>query len=656
MKLVAKSKCICGEVETLYTVYRERVFMRLGHFYLIAVLMGMGIGARAFAVPSCGSPPSGYQSDGVVSCVPVLPSTDFGPGPSPSLPACGSGRIALSGDGTYTATTFSSSGPPLADSSNGYDYTNNGETNHYTYVSSSVPNPPIYGYPQGSRCYCKGLGTIPTATVPLPTTLLNTVTGPSGSPVPRQYPVTFDVINSQPQAGLNYAPVPIALDGISDGRLYAEFTGSGSASSACGCPNFNEKYVSNGTDSAGNWVGSYCAPMVNPSATPTDGSAMGPVTVLAAYNPNIDLANMIGSGNDVLNGSNYITTISLPNSGSDAVGLSTYTRRIWKCADPYQLNISGSSATCVFNPALHACDDGSSGSGDFPSPVSDFIGPTPSPAPSSTANKTLQFDNTVNKKLACCLNAFHSDNTDLYEKFDCLDNSRMSYTNFDALWQSSDTSTDGGQLNAIILTDGSAIGSATGAQKIISGFYSLTGQHCDQFSEFAYSPGSQITRYRVDPLVMSSQQTKIGGSGFVATGTPSPLPESAAYATINTQVTSGTWNKTVPTTRADFLSCPILVRAAIVATCPPPTLAPNALTTVDTAAGSTPRCAVAGGIQVHVRIEQIFEITGTAPAPVTDTMMQLNSTTSLDVTSIITAKVGDQCPPGTTKKGDLCAY
>jgi hypothetical protein len=618
--------------------------MRLGHFYLIAVLMGMGICARAFAVPTCNSPPPGYQNDGAGNCVPILPSTDFGPGP---LPACGAGRIALSGDGSYTATNFSSSGAPL--SSIQYDYTNNGETNTYKNVSSSAPNPPVYGYPQGWRCYCAGVGTIPTATSPALISLSNTIATPAGTP--RQYPVTLDVINSSPQAGLNHAPVPIDLDGNSDGRLYAQMSGS---LAACGCPNFNEIITSNGTD-GGNWVGSYCAPMVDPSATPTDLSAMGPVTVLTAYNPTIDANKILSSGVDGTNSGSPILTVALPNSSSDQVGTSLYSRRIWKCADPYEMDTS-TPAECVFTAAHHACDDGSSGSGDFPSPVSDLISPLPSPPPSSTANKTLQFNNTVNKKLACCLNAFHSDNTDLYEKFDCLDNSRTNYGNFDTLWQSADDPADGGQLNAIILTDGAGLGAASANQKIISGFYSLTGQHCDQFSEFAYSPGSVITHYRVDPLVMSSQQTKIGGSGFVATGVTSPLPSSAAYAAMNAQVTSGTWNKTVPTTRSDFLNCPILVRAAMVATCPPATLAPSVLTAINTAVGSTPRCAVAGGIQVHVRIEQIFEITGTAPAPVIDTLMQLNATTSVDVTSIITAKVGDQCPPGTTKKGDTCSY
>ena len=61
-------------------------------------------------------------------------------------------------------------------------------------------------------------------------------------------------------------------------------------------------------------------------------------------------------------------------------------------------------------------------------------------------------------------------------------------------------------------------------------------------------------------------------------------------------------------------------------------------------------------IQIHLRIEQIFEITGTAPVVPFDSFSQVNATTSLDVSKIILDKVGDQCPPGTTKKGDLCSY
>jgi hypothetical protein len=211
-----------------------------------------------------------------------------------------------------------------------------------------------------------------------------------------------------------------------------------------------------------------------------------------------------------------------------------------------------------------------------------------------------------------------------------------------------------------MLSDGGTSGSIpTYNTRPITGFYSMTGQHCDQFSEFAYT--SAIQRATVNPLQKSGQQNQVAGAGFVYAGGTIPIPTASAYSTINGVVT-GTWGKKIPTTQQDFLSCPILVRAAMVATCPSMTQAPNALTSVNLGTGngaggtSGARCAAAGGIQVQLRIEQVFTVTGMPPAKTFDSVVTLNSTTSMDVSQLILNKVGNLCPPFTTKKGDLCTY
>jgi len=147
---------------------------------------------------------------------------------------------------------------------------------------------------------------------------------------------------------------------------------------------------------------------------------------------------------------------------------------------------------------------------------------------------------------------------------------------------------------------------------------------------------------------VAGQQLKSGSSkGYAANG--NPLPYIAAFSTLAN-------SKGIPQSQQDFLNCPLLVRAAIIATCPSATIAPNALASVNLSAGQTARCPVATGIQIHVRVEQVYTITGTAPAVPFDSIMNVNATTSLDVTNLILNKTGNQCPPMTSKKGDMCTY
>ena len=611
--------------------------------------MGFSLSLIAFlmmtsqAVATTCASVAGYYDNGAGVCwatQPSIPTPEFS---TAQWPVCGAGRIALSGDGSYTASTFSSSGLP-AWNGTAYSYGSGSDNQNFSYTSSSNPSAPIYGFPPGWRCYCMSTGSSPATYAPAaaaatPTLLSNTISTPSTAL--RQYPVTFDVINSQTQLGnVLYAPVPIDKNPTTDGRIYGEVSGG---NAVCSCPNINEIIKSNGTDS-GNWVGNYCIPMVNNNVpTGTTQSAR----VLTLYNSAIHFGSKILS--NAVDTSTPMASTLLPNSGADQVGTSLYMRRIWTCADPYVFDSSSPVANCVFTRAQHACDDGTTISTQ-PSAVSDLIAPSPSPY--SSANQTAQFNHTVNRKLACCLNAFHLDSSDTYEKFDCIDNSQQGYADFDTLWSSSDPVADGEQMNAILLSDGMSM--VTGKARVISGFYGLDGRHCDQFSEFAYPAGGKIQGYRVDPKMLSGQQVTVGGVGYVSTSIAHALPTSANYATIQALVVAA--GKSVPATQQDMLTCPILVRAAIITSCPSSTIAPNALTTYNDQATPMIRCPVAGGIQIHLRIEQIFEITGTAPVVPFDSFSQVNATTSLDVSKIILDKVGDQCPPGTTKKGDLCSY
>jgi hypothetical protein len=616
-------------------------------FALIAIFCVFGgAGKSAFAAVVC---PSTYVDDGASKCIPSLsvvglfPKTEFTTNADGNA-ICGAGRVALSSDGNYTWSQFSSSGRPRYNGG-GYSWTSSdGHVQNYDYVSSTSPNEPLYGYGPASRCYCLGKGMATSLTEAAPQypsnlTFSQTITTPAG--VPRQYPVTYDIINAQDYtANQIYGPVPISKNPANDGRAWADIV----AGSTCGCPNVNEDVVTNGTDPAP--VGVHCFPMLN-AVQPTGGGIPGTARVLTPFVDPVAQGGQVMSGaweqTDL--GGAIATQIQLPSSGNQQDQLTAYARKIWTCAAPFEVNTA--TKTCVFNPLHHRCDDGTGG-GPV-SPVGDAVSPT------GPANYATQFNNTINRKLACCMNSFHTDSVDAYEKFDCIDNSANAlYTSFDDLWSKGDSATDGDQTNAIVLSDSTKISGAVRTPRIISGFYSLSGQHCDQFSEFAYAAGSTIKHYRVDPLIKSGQQTTVGAAP-VYYAPDIPVGSGAGYTAVNANVT-GALGKTVPTTAQDMLSCPILVRAAIITTCPNKTAVPNVLATVDRSATGAARCAAAAGIQIHVRIEQIFDITGTPMIKPVDSFSELNQTTSIDVTKMILDKTGDLCPPYSQKRGEHCVY
>ena len=434
------------------------------------------------------------------------------------------------------------------------------------------------------------------------------------------------MINSQTfQNQAIYAPVAADQDSTRDGRLGSDYL----TKSTCACPNVNETMISNGSDGA-NPVGMNCQPTIT---SPN-------YRVLTPYNSLIHSGQILNPVSEPTDGSGTIlSSMMIPNSLSDQIGTSSYSRKIWTCATPYEPSGSSCQYTAL-TASKHQCDS-----------TSDM----PNGAP---------FASVVNKKLACCMNAFNPTlpNAETYEKFDCIDNSVTSTTSavpygtpfadFNSLWASSDSTAQGGQLNALVLVSGASGSYGGPAGKVITGFYTMNGTHCDQFSEFAFPVGAGITSYRVDPLIKSSQQQTVGNAPG-ALGTI-PLPSSSAYTDLNAGVTGA--GKTYPQALKDYQQCPILVRAAMVASCPNATSIPNALTTITDPVDNSIRCPVAGSIQIHVKIEQIYQITGQATMSPIDTILNPGQTSAIDISSLILQKYGNQCPPGLTSQNGLCSY
>ncbi len=295
-------------------------------------------------------------------------------------------------------------------------------------------------------------------------------------------------------------------------------------------------------------------------------------------------------------------------------------------------------SACAFSAAKNACDNGAGG------------GP-PSVTNLKTSGVTTgtDFDNTVNKKLACCLNTRNS-STDATTKYDCMDNAGTAVgADFNTMWAKSDDnisglSSTGNQMFATILTN--AAGMPT------TGFFSLNGARCKEFSEFGAS--APIQPMKVNPTIMATQQTKVaGGAAFTPVGTPIPIPTAPGYAYIKGKILKG-----IPTTQADMLRCPILVRAFIVTSCPADSAPPIVHTAYPYGATKTTyprRCAAAESITAHVRMEQIYEIMGSPKQKTIDSVQDaLNRPVSTDL--ILGQKNGDACETGSTLHGTQCWY
>jgi hypothetical protein len=380
-------------------------------------------------------------------------------------------------------------------------------------------------------------------------------------------------------------------------------------STACVCPNINESLES-GT---GNCVSAITA---------------NAALVLANYFPAIfdtqDARSLImNRSNEPIDTNGKVTgTVDYPPGNS-------YTRKIWICAPPATLNTNSGSCSTVIDTSLHACDAGNAPVSEPASAVSSLV---------SASNDVNRFTAVANKKLACCLNDFGSSFASI--KYDCVENAK-SYADFNQLWESFDSSADGNQIPALVLSN--QVGS------IISGFYTLQGQHCDEFSEFAGD---------IQPGILSATPT--ANSSFKPLGSIIPNPGTGVlgYSEIRQKVLAA--KKSIPTTDADKRRCPILVRAAIIVSCPPLSTLPFISKTYELRDSNgnllSRRCSSASSITTHIRMEQVYQITNQSILPLVDTISISGAPASISVDRILLNKYGNTCPPGTTRSNGICTF
>ena len=301
---------------------------------------------------------------------------------------------------------------------------------------------------------------------------------------------------------------------------------------------------------------------------------------------------------------------------------------------------TGSACTPPSNIS-NACDDGSvSGNASVVAPSV------------QGATAAAKFNAIINKKLACCLNPYDPSSPSQV-KYDCVDNSNIGGASFDAVWTGTDPADSGSQPYAMVLTTGGH-GSLSGSS--ISGFYTLGGARCAAFSEFA----GTIRGAKVNPGQIGGQQDSVTASS----GGPSCaiLPSSYTVTPPSSLTAAVTAiGKTVPydgfsTSNCDqaqkMRQCPILVRAALVATCPSNPAAPIAQPSYSD--GTNIHCSAASVLRIYVRIEQIYEIAGMPTLPTIDTYQSSITSNSLSIANILQLKVGTTCPGNTSLHNNVC--
>jgi hypothetical protein len=352
--------------------------------------------------------------------------------------------------------------------------------------------------------------------------------------------------------------------------------------------------------------------------------------VLAAYDPAIH--DVSASNTQVLDRTaptSRATRILLPSASG---GYKSYSRKIWTCAPPAVLDLS--SKTCKIKDSQHACDNGS-GSG-VPSPVS--------PNMSGSTSKD-QFDNAANRKLACCLNSYDRRNPMNPVKYDCIQNADQNPLDFDKLWISKDPDEAGGQGNAIVLTDGGG--------RPVTGFFSLSGARCAAYSELA----APIRVAAVNPIQVAGQQTLSGGqtdpnkitfSGEII----GPPPSAPSWFASNRSVPD-----LAPKAAQEMRNCPVLARAAIVATCGDGNSSGKLPQQFTDSKGNV-RCLAAQSVKVHLRIQQVYTITGMAPMKTIDTVVDLEDAkrSSMNLEGMIRARAGTFCPVGASYVDGNCIF
>ena len=509
--------------------------------------------------------------------------------------SCGTKRIVVNADNTV------------------YTNKNGTKTSYFQTVTGS------------SHCACSYLD----YAAPSPASINN-----NGTSIPQTLPPdTYKKISSQNNSGtlIDYSPVAIARDskeGTRDGRVGSLFS---TGASQCGCPNLNEVYAPLIPGDPNKPQGAYCRSALT-----------GAHQVLMTFNPDIHDATpattqVIDRTNAITDTVNdeVVTKIALPITTGGAK-TQAYTRRIWACSTGFVVDVTNKK--CIFKPLEHQCS-GSVTNGALASAVSSGV---------SGNDLDEKFTHTINKKLSCCLNAYTKGFSNL--KFDCIDNSSTADTSFDALWASSDLAADGGQLNAVVLSDSKG--------KPVSGFYTLDGSRCSGYSEF----GGILQPRTVNPVrsvtgQIESVVSSTSGSGFQNIGSPLPTPSGAGYTIFSTK----TGFNHVPTTQAELARCPILVRAAMKAECGTNEAIPAVQTTIDENSalglpGSKKRCTNASKISIHVQVMQLTKIAGMAPMKTFDTVADPKNSASINIGKIVGSKNSGECADGAKRVGSQCVY
>jgi hypothetical protein len=569
--------------------------------------------------PSC---PTGWMHVSG-ACRPDLATTNtdyYQSSANDNYPVCGPGRIPVKrlSQGWTTLDLASSLTPRTTLTAN----LGPGGT-----VSFAAPvTAPTYFYNGYPRCMCASKNYSATPKVDAtPAQLPGTVTGGALRFNDDSIQTVSATSAGATEVANRYSPVAISRrhGGTTDGRLGVEFQ---SGKSFCGCPNFNEEPVPviEGTSEV---IGAYCRPRVRKHAVLK-------TFYPGAHDPSSGETKIMDRAQELDENNELITQMPLPDSTGSPASSQTYVRKIWDCASPYNLNTA--TGNCEMSFTYHAPGPGSPPTIP-PSAVSPRVrGSTPA----------AQWQNTINKKFAACLNGFGT-TTDMTLtntiKFDCISNSMVSYKDFDALWASTDVAGDGGLLNAVVLAN--AVGQP------ISGFYTQEGKHCDQYSEFAGSLDYAI----VNPKMGNTSSTAL--SQVTQLGKSIPLPGSnngggsSAYDQMKTDVTQ-LLHKRIPVTADERRECPILVRAAAVYSCPEPKPSGGLVVYQEVDPGDPTKllraqCPTAKDIKIHMRIEQLTEIKGHPKMPTIDTITNSSANSAVSIQRIIAEKYGVSCPAGT---------
>jgi len=529
--------------------------------------------------------------------------------------------------------------------------------------TSTVPS---YAYAPNYHCACVRPPVAVTPVVAPPGNLSSLNLGTMVGPVSRMYPDTYDVISTQAgNGGVFYGMV--AMDPSSslfgnDARTGVNFFSGGSK---CECPNVNEIW----TATPGNQAGGYCGSALN-MADPTTNSAW----LLTTYKPVLDdgaTSNVLNRANEIIDTANpnlllvnkVIATVNIPASSVNPSALQPYSRLIWKCQPGYTLTPSGVLGVCVFNAAQNKCD----ATAGYISPVSpyahDLAGLRYAPPPAPVANPTDMFNLTVNKKLACCVNAFSGavgSNNPNGPKYDCIDNTVTPnalgnpiprvYTSFDDLLiNGADSVADGGQPSALILSDTNG--------NPVTGWYSLNGARLQGYSEFV---AGGVHSAIINPAVIAGNQQLANGSTAQnaiqsLTNIPPPTGSGTIITGLGAKAQEPYNSSLSPAVLGLMRTYPILVRAALKVSCPQNPQGVGA-THKQIIAGGEIRCPQGIGFQVHIQVRQMYQIAGQAPIPTVDTVINTNGSSTISIDQIWQFISGNICPVGTTQQGDTCVY